>query len=214
MFILLGVAVTLFISRLLSQTLLRGLPSSMTLEMPPFRSPRIGEILVRSFIDRTLFVLGRAVMVAAPAGLIIWLTANVTIGGRTILAIVTGALDPIGRFFGMDGVILTAFILGLPANETVIPIMMMAYTAGGTLANFESLDSLRQLLISNGWSACTALCVILFFLMHWPCSTTIATIKKETGGLKWTIAAVVIPTVCGLISCAAVHWLWVLAQVI
>ena len=214
MFILLGVAVTLFISRLLSRTLLRGLPSSMTLEMPPFRSPRIGEILVRSFIDRTLFVLGRAAMVAAPAGLIIWLTANVTIGGRTILAIVTGALDPIGRFFGMDGVILTAFILGLPANETVIPIMMMAYTAGGTLANYESLGSLRQLLISNGWNACTALCVILFFLMHWPCSTTIATIKKETGSLKWTAAAVVIPTACGLISCAAVHWLWVLAQVI
>ena len=206
-FILLGVAVTLLVSGLLSKTLLKGLPSSMTLEMPPFRRPQIGQILIRSFIDRTLFVLGRAVAVAAPAGLFIWLAGNVTIKGVTVLSWITGFLDPVGRFFGMDGVILTAFILGLPANETVIPIMIMAYTAGSSITGYENLASLRVLLVSQGWTWVTALCVILFSLMHWPCSTTISTIKKETGSLKLTAAAILIPTFCGFAACAAVYHL-------
>ena len=207
-FIVLGVAATLGMSWLLSRTLLRGQPSSPTLELPPFRRPKLGEVVVRSLLDRTLFVLGRAAAVAAPAGLLIWLAANVPVGDGSVLSAVTGALDPVGRFLGMDGVILTAFILGLPANETVIPIMIMAYAASGSFQGYESLTGLRALLVDNGWTAVTAVCTALFTILHWPCTTTLLTIKKETGNLKWTVLAAVLPAAAGAALCAAVNLLF------
>ena len=156
---------------------------------------------MRSVFDRTLFVLGRALITAAPAGLIIWLLANITVGQTTVLSAITCALDPFASFFGLDGVILTAFILGLPANEIVLPIIIMAYGASGTLVDFESLSSLRELLCANGWTEVTAVCVMLFSLMHWPCATTLITIKKETGSFFWTVFSAIVPAVIGLILC-------------
>lgn len=202
--IVLSVLVTLGCSRLLSCTVLKGLPSAFALEMPAFRRPKIGEIAVRSVLDRTLFVLGRAVTVAAPAGLLIWLLANVRVDGVQLLQVMAQALDPLGRFLGMDGVILLAFILGFPANEIVLPIMLMTYLCEGTLVDMQGLDSLRALLAANGWTLWTAACVALFSLFHWPCSTTTITIYKETRSLKWTAAAVLLPTLAGALLCCGV----------
>ena len=203
-FILTGVAATFFVSRLLSATVLKGMPSSFTLELPPYRRPQIGRVIWHSILDRTLFILGRAAAVAAPAGLVIWILANVSIGDISLLARFSGYLDPIGHLMGMDGVILMAFILGLPANEIVIPIIIMAYTSQGTLIEPGNLSDLHTLLISQGWTWVTALCTMVFFLFHWPCSTTLMTIKKETGSLKWTCLAVLLPTACGVILCMAI----------
>lgn len=203
-FILTGVAATFFVSRLLSATVLKGMPSSFTLELPPYRRPQIGRVIWRSILDRTLFILGRAAAVAAPAGLVIWILANVSIGDISLLARFSGYLDPIGRLMGMDGVILMAFILGLPANEIVIPIIIMAYTSQGTLIEPGNLSDLHTLLISQGWTWVTALCTMVFFLFHWPCSTTLMTIKKETGSLKWTCLSILLPTACGVILCMAI----------
>lgn len=199
--ILLGVVMTFGISRLLSNTLLKGMPSAYALELPPYRRPRVGQILVRSVLDRTLFVLGRAVAVAAPAGLVIWLCANVTVGGASILDWCTGFLDPFGRLLGMDGTILMAFLLGFPANEIVIPIILMSYLSTGTLQDAGSLEALRELLVANGWTWTTALCTMLFSLFHWPCSTTCLTIARETRSVRWTVLAVLIPTVLGICLC-------------
>lgn len=199
-FIVIGIAATMLASFVLSKTVLKGKPSAFVLELPPYRCPDIGGVLVRSFLDRTLFVLGRAVISAAPAGLIIWVLANVTVADVSLLSVLTGFLDPFARFFGMDGVIFTAFILGLPANEIVIPVMIMAYIAGGSL-NTVGTGELYELFISNGWTTVTAVCTALFALMHWPCATTLMTIKKETGSFRWTIFSAVLPTVFGLICC-------------
>lgn len=192
---------TFFVSKILSKTILKGVPSSFTLELPPFRKPQIGKTIVRSVFDRTLFVLGRAASVALPAGIFIWITANVMIGENTILSYCTDFLDPLGKLLGMDGVILTAFILGFPANEIVLPIILMAYMSSGTLAEYSSLTELRELLVSNGWTLTTAVSVMLFSLMHWPCSTTLLTVKKETHSVKWTALSFIIPTVCGMTVC-------------
>ena len=202
LFIVLTLLVTLLVSYLLSRTLLKGEPSAFTIELPPYRCPKILSVIVRSFLDRTLFVLGRAVVAALPAGLIIWTMANVKIGGSTILQTCVGFLNPFASLFGLDGVILMAFILGLPANEIVVPVMIMAYIAGGTLSELEPTQ-LFSLLVSNGWNIKTALCTILFALFHFPCATTLMTIKKETGSLKWTALSFVIPTLCGLSMCFA-----------
>ena len=202
----LSVAATLLTSKLLSRTLLKGRASVMTLELPPFRAPKLGQVLTRSFLDRTVFVLGRAAAVAAPAGLIIWCAANVTYQGRTLLAVITGALEGIGRFMGLDGVILTAFILGLPASETVVPIMLMAYTASSTLSPMGSAGQLGEILTAQGWTWETALCTAIFCLMHWPCSTTLLTVKRETGRWRWAALAALLPTVMGMVLCTAVHW--------
>lgn len=199
--ILLGVLCTFWVSKLLSATLLKGVPSSFALELPPYRTPRVGQVLLRSVVDRTLFVLGRAAAVAAPAGLVIWLFANVTVGGQSVLAWCTGFLDPFARLFGLDGVILMAFILGLPANEIVVPIILMAYLCDGSLVEMNDLAALRALLVANGWTGVTAVCTILFSLFHWPCSTTCLTIKKETGSWKWTAVAFLLPTAVGLCTC-------------
>ena len=203
--IVLGIFMTFAVSKLLSKTVLKGVPTSFTLELPPFRKPQIAKTLVRSIFDRTLFVLGRAVVVAAPAGLVIWLLANITAGDKTLLTHCTDFLDPLGQLMGLDGVILTAFILGFPANEIVLPIIIMAYLNMGTLTDYSSLFELRELLISNGWTLTTAICTVIFSLMHWPCSTTLLTVKKETGSLKWTAVAFLIPTICGVGMCIIIN---------
>lgn len=199
--IILGIVMTFTISKWLSKTILKGQPSSFTLELPPYRKPQIGKIIVRSIFDRTLFVLGRAIVVATPAGLVIWLMANISVGDVTLLAHVSAFLDPFAKFIGMDGVILLAFILGFPANEIVVPIMIMAYMATGKLIELESLNELKQLFVDNGWTWITAISVMLFALMHWPCSTTCLTIKKETKSIKWTLVSFAVPTVCGIVIC-------------
>ena len=202
--LVLGVGMTFLCSRLLSATVLRGVPSSFTLELPPFRKPRVGQVVARSVLDRTLFVLGRAAAVAAPAGLVIWLCANVTVGERSILDHCTAFLDPVGRFMGLDGVLLMAFILGFPANEIVLPIALMAYLSKGTLVEAESAAAVGALLAGQGWTEVTAVCTMVFSLFHWPCSTTCLTIYKETGSLKWTAGAILLPTAVGVTLCAAI----------
>lgn len=202
-----AVGMTFIVTKLLSKTLLKGVPSSFTLELPPYRRPQIGKVLVRSVFDRTLFVLGRAASVAAPAGLIIWLMANVTVSGSSLLSLCSDFLDPLGKLMGLDGVILFAFILGFPANEIVVPIIMMSYLSAGTLENAYGLAEMRSLFVSNGWNAVTAVCFIIFALMHWPCSTTLLTIKKETGSLKWTLLAAAIPTAIGIALCILVNFI-------
>ncbi len=199
--ILVCVIATLAVTRLLSMTLLRGAPSAFTIELPSYRTPQIGKVIVRSVFERTLFVLGRAVSVAAPAGLVIWLTANVTFGGETLLTHLSSFLDPFARLMGLDGVLLMAFILGFPANEIVLPIAVMAYTAGGSLNEIASTEFLKDVLVSNGWTLSTAISFILFSLMHWPCSTTVLTVKKETQSVKWTVLSVIIPTLVGVAVC-------------
>lgn len=199
--IVLGVCMTFLISRLLSMTILKGIPSSFTLELPPYRRPQIGKVIVRSVFDRTLFVLGRAVSVAAPAGLILWLMANIQIGSASVLAHCAAFLNPFAHLLGLDGVILLAFILGFPANEIVVPIIIMAYMATGNIQEFSSLTELKTLLVNNGWTWLTAICTMLFSLMHWPCSTTCLTIKKETQSLKWTAISAAVPAATGIAVC-------------
>lgn len=201
MLIVFSVGMTFLASKFLSKTLLKGVPSSFTLELPPYRKPQIGKVIVRSIFDRTLFVLGRAMIVAAPAGLLIWLMANIECGNASLLSICSGFLDPFAKLFGMDGIILMAFILGFPANEIVIPIILMAYMATGNLTDYGSLAELKTILIDNGWTWVTAISVMLFSIMHWPCSTTCLTIKKETKSWKWTLVSVAVPTICGLVIC-------------
>ena len=171
------------------------------LELPPYRKPQFIKVIVRSIFDRTLFVLGRAVVIAAPAGLIIWLMSNINIHDMSILAHCTQFLDPFAKFIGLDGVILMAFILGFPANEIVIPIIIMSYMCTGSILELSSLDDLRVLLINNGWTWLTATCTMLFSLMHFPCGTTCWTIQKETKSIKWTAAAFILPTAIGLLTC-------------
>lgn len=199
--IVLGVILTLFISRLLSKTILKGLPSSFTLELPPYRKPQVGRIIVRSIFDRTLFVLGRAVAVAAPAGFVIWSMANIIIGDVSILTHCAQFLDPFSRLLGLDGYIMMAFILGLPANEIVVPILIMSYMSKGAMLELDSLTEMRQLFIDNGWTWLTAVCMMLFSLNHWPCATTLWTIRKETQSCKWTLVSFLVPTVTGIIIC-------------
>ena len=200
-----SIIMTLAATRLLSATVLRGVPSSFTLELPSYRRPQVGQILVRSLLDRTVFVLGRAVAVAAPAGVLLWLMANLCPGGISLLDRCAGFLDPFARLMGLDGVILIAFILGFPANEIVMPIIIMAYTAQGSLQELGSLNQIQSLLTAHGWTRVTALCVLLFSLLHWPCSTTLLTIRKESGSWKWTGLAALLPTLMGIAVCMLVH---------
>lgn len=201
--ILLGILLTFAASKLLSSTILRGEPSSFTLELPEYRCPQFGKVIVRSLFDRTLSVLSRAAAVAAPAGAIIWLLANISVDGVTLLRYVTDFLDPAARLIGMDGVILAAFILGLPANEIVIPLIVMAYMEQGSIAELAPAQ-LLDLLTANGWTPVTAICVVIFSLLHWPCSTSLLTVKKEAGGWRWAALAFAVPTVFGVVICAAV----------
>lgn len=199
--ILFGILMTFIVSKVLSKTLLKGIPSSFTLELPPYRRPQVGKVIVRSILDRTLFVLARAVSIAIPAGLVIWIMANIKVGNLSLLNYTSNFLNPFASLLGMDGVILLAFILGFPANEIVIPIIIMAYMATGTLTDYSNLSDLKMLLVNNGWTITTAISVMLFSLMHWPCSTTCLTIKKETKSNKWTFISILVPTLCGIVIC-------------
>lgn len=209
--IVFGVVVTLLVSKFLSATLLKGLPSSFTLELPPYRRPQICKTIVRSLLDRTIFVLLRAMCVAAPAGIVIWLMSNIMINGESLCVIISNFLQPLGSLMGLDGVILLAFILGFPANEIVVPIIIMIYTASGTLVEYDSLSSLYNLFVENGWTWVTALCTMIFSLMHFPCSTTCLTIYKETKSLKWTLLSFILPTILGILLCMAINaiFFWV-----
>jgi len=196
-----SIAITLAVTRLLSSTFYKGMPSFFTLELPPYRKPQFGKVLLRSVFDRTLFVLARAAVVAAPAGVIIWLSANICIGSQSILNHAAAFLDPFAALMGLDGVLLIAFILGFPANEIVLPIAVMAYTCNGSLTELGSLQQMRELFISNGWTWQTAASTILFSLMHWPCSTTLITVYRETGSLRQTALSALLPTALGITSC-------------
>lgn len=209
--IVFGVVVTLLVSKLLLATLLKGLPSSFTLELPPYRRPQICKTIVRSLLDRTIFVLLRAMCVAAPAGIVIWLMSNIMINGESLCVIISNFLQPLGSLMGLDGVILLAFILGFPANEIVVPIIIMIYTASGTLVEYDSLSSLYNLFVENGWTWVTALCTMIFSLMHFPCSTTCLTIYKETKSLKWTLLSFILPTILGILLCMSINaiFFWV-----
>ena len=199
--VVLGVLVTLVVSWILSKTLLKGVPSTFTLELPPYRMPKIGSLLIRSILDRTLFVLMRAVVVAAPAGAAIWILANIYLGDLSIIQHLAGRLQSFGHLIGLDGYIILAFVLGLPANEIVVPILIMSYLSQGAMLELDSIDALRQLLVNNGWTWLTALNMILFSLLHFPCATTLLTIRKETQSVKWTLLAALIPTGIAVLAC-------------
>ena len=203
--IVFSVAMTWVSSRLLSSTVLRGQSSSFSLELPPYRMPQWGQVLIRSVLDRTLFVLGRAVTVAAPAGLVIWVLSHVDVGGEPILYLISGALDPVGRLMGLDGMILLAFLLGFPANEIVLPILLMGYLQTGTLTEYEGLSQLRTVLLAHGWTWVTALCAVLMCLMHFPCGTTCLTLRRETGSWRWTAVGFLLPTLTGIAACMIVN---------
>ena len=206
--ILLGIFLTLVISKLLSKTILKGTPSSFILELPPYRKPEFGKIIIRSIFDRTLFVLGRAIIVAAPAGIVIWLFANLQINDISLLNYLANFLNPFARVLGLDGYILTAFILGIPANEIVIPIILMSYMSSSSLVNIDDVYSIGVILRNNGWTIITALNVMIFTLLHFPCTTTLLTIKKETNSIRWTFVSFLLPTVCGIVLCMFTNLIW------
>ena len=205
--ILLAAAVTLLVSFLLSRTVLQGLPSAFVLELPPYRRPQVGQVVLRSVLDRTAFVLGRAISVAIPAGAVIWLFQNVQIGGCTLLQGLAVVLEPLGSLMGLSGVILAAFLLGIPANEIVLPILLMVYSQNGMLTEAEGMAQAGAILQTNGWTWVTAVCAILFSLNHFPCATTLLTIRKETGSLFWTAVSFLLPTAVGMILCILVNLL-------
>ncbi len=192
--VLFGIVVTLLVSWLLSKTLLRGVPSHYTLELPPYRMPKFWKTVVRASLDKSWFVLKRAVIIAAPAGLLTWMLGNITVGDLSLLELAIRFLNPVGQALGMDGYILMAFILGLPANEIVLPILLMAYLATGAMVDVEGLSGLRQVLLDHGWTWLTALNMMLFSLLHYPCGTTMFTIYRETKSIKWTALAFLLPT--------------------
>jgi ferrous iron transport protein B len=208
--VVLGIAATMLVSKFLSRTFFFFFSSSFSLELPPFRRPEIKKILVRSLLDRTIFVLGRAVLTAAPCGLLLWLLGNIGAGGHPLLYHIADAFGPLGRLMGLDGFILAAFLIGLPANEIVVPIIVMSYTAAGALADTATLSELGSILAANGWTWVTGVNMLLFTLLHFPCATTLLTIKKETGSARWTLLAALLPTVIGIAACmlftSAMRW--------
>lgn len=208
--ILFAVGMTLLASRLLTVTVLRGQLSAFSLELPPYRMPRVGQVLVRSLLDRTLFVLGRAVTVAAPAGLLIWTLGSISVRGGSLLTALAGALDGPGRLMGLDGMVLLAFLLGFPANEIVLPVLLMGYLQTGTLTAYGSLAELSAVLTANGWTAQTAVCMLVLCLLHFPCGTTCLTILHETGSARWTALAAALPTAMGAALCMIIHGVWTL----
>ncbi len=203
--VVLGVAFTFVMSKLLNVTILKGQPSSFVLEIPPYRKPQILQVIIRSIIDRTLKVLWRAVYVAAPAGLIIWILANINVGDTSIIQGIADFLNPFGVILGLNGVLLTAYICGFPANEIVMPIVVMILTATGALGDADNLGLVTDLFMNAGWTWKTGLCAMVFCLFHWPCATTILTVKKETDSWKWAGVAFLLPTLLGFVLCAALN---------
>ena len=212
--ILIGIFITLLITKLLTHFFMRGESAGFSLELPPFRKPQIAKTLVRSLLDRTFHVLTRALRVSAPAGAIIWLMANIYIGDTSILAVCADILNPFAQLMGLDGIILLAFILALPANEIVLPIILMGYLSSGQMMEISGLAQMQELLISNGWTLLTAVNVMLFSLLHFPCATTLWTIQKESGSIKWTLLAFLIPTCTAIAVCMAVNGVWNLLSLI
>lgn len=202
--IVLSLALTLFVSNLLSKTLLKGEPSHYILELPPYRKPQITKVIVNSVLNRTLLVLFRAVIVAFPAGVIIWLLANTSLQGASILSWVNDLFEPLGKFMGMDGKTLSAFFLGIPANEIVLPIALMSYLGAGEMSSIENNAVIGEILVNNGWTLVTAICYILFSVVHFPCATALLTVFKETKSAKWTFFAFIIPTILGVVLCSLV----------
>lgn len=205
---ILSVIVTLLTSKLLSCTLLRGEPSSFTLELPPYRPPQFGKVILRSVLDRTVFVLGRAVSSAIPAGVIIWICGNVALSGDSIYSHLVRLFDPAGRLAGMDGILLLSFILALPAAELMLPLAiagaeMASGAVGGAL--FSDPSNISAVFAANGWGVSTVICVIVFMMFHFPCATTLITVYKETKSLKLTAMSAVIPTVIGYLMCVAIN---------
>jgi ferrous iron transport protein B len=200
--------VTFAVSKLLTSTVLKGVPSSFVLELPPYRKPKILKVILDTIREKIVFVLFRAVVVATPAGLVIWLLANINVADTSLLCTIADFLNPVGEFIGLDGVMLLAFLLGFPANEIVIPIALMAYMSTGEIGDYSSLESLRTILVDNGWTVSTALCTCIFSMFHFPCSTTLLTIWKETKILKWTLLSVVVPLATGVILCALINFIF------
>jgi ferrous iron transport protein B len=214
---LLGMTMMFLSSWLLSRTVLRGEATSFSLELPPYRPPRILETLYTSIIDRTLIVLWRAVVFAAPAGAVIWLIGNIAFGGQSLAAHMVGWLDPFGILLGLNGVILLAYIVAIPANEIIIPtvLMLTVLTAGiaggagaGVMFEADSVGATAQVLRAGGWTLLTGLNLMLFSLLHNPCSTTIYTIWKETGSARWTTVAALMPLAMGFVVCFLVAQVW------
>ena len=197
-----GVFATLLVSKILSVTILKGVSSSFTLELPSYRKPQVGKLIVRSIFDRTLFVLGRAAAVAAPAGIVIWLLANVYVGEMSLFSHITAFFEPLGRFIGLDGVVVCAFILGFPANEIVLPLILMGYTSAGVLGTDSGISAI---LAANGWGTLQYINMLILTVFHFPCSTTVLTIKKETGSVVYTLLSMLIPTLLGIILCGVTH---------
>ncbi len=200
-----SVGLSLLASKLLSVSVLKGIPSSFAIELPPYRKPQFGQIVVRSVLDRTLFVLGRAASVAFPAGIILYIMCNTFVGDVSLIEYISRFFDPLGKLMGLDGVILTAFLFGIPANEIVLPVALMIYTSGSVLINIDDYNAIYNILSFNGWTDITAICSLAFFVLHWPCSTTLMTVKKETGSIKWMIISFILPTVFGVVICIAVN---------
>lgn len=207
-FIALGIILTFLVSNILSKTILKGEPSSFTLELPPYRRPKIWDTIKYSIRERAVFVLGRAVSVAVPAGVLIWVVANVEIQGVPILTYLINFLNPVGLLLGLDGVILLALILGFPANEIVIPIMLMCYLNTSTLIDMDNLNVLKNILVSNGWTIKTALSFIILFMYRFPCSTTLLTIYRETNSKFYTFLSVVVPMSIGVVLCLIINLLF------
>lgn len=210
--IIMSIAITFIVSLILSKTLLKGIPSSFTLELPPYRIPQFCKVLIYSVIDRTLKILMRAVLVAIPSGAILWILANTHIESSTLLSILVSFFTPFAHLMGLDGEILTGFILGIPANETVVPITLMAYLSEGALSFDIGAMQTKQIFLENGWTFITALCTIMFAIFHWPCSTTILTIYKESKSLKWTFASIILPTLLGILICVTINTIYLVLK--
>lgn len=206
--IALSMLMTFASTKILTSTVLNGVTSSFVLELPPYRKPKILSVIADTIREKVVFVLLRAVVIAAPAGFIIWALANISIADTTLLCRISQFLDPLGRFIGLDGVILLAFILGFPANEIVMPISLMAYLSTNEMGDYSSLESLKTILTDNGWSWVTALCTCIFSMFHFPCSTTLLTIWKETKSIKWTVLSVLTPLLAGVLMCAIINMIF------
>lgn len=192
--VMFGIFVTFIVSWLLSKTALRGVPTHYTLELPPYRKPKVFDTVIRASLTKSISVLKRAVKVAAPAAVLTWVIANIQIGDTSVLMHIVNFLDPLGHAIGLDGYILMAFLIGLPANEIVLPILLMGYLSTGELVDLASVQDLKQVFLNNGWTWVTALNMMLFSLLHYPCGTTLVNIYKETKSIKWTFWSFMIPT--------------------
>ena len=207
-FIVLSVIVTMICSKILSKTALKGKSGSLIFELPKYRVPDFKNVIKSTFRDKILFVLFRAVIVSIPAGLIIWALANIDVNGISLLNILSVKLDAFGKIIGLDGVMLVAFILGLPANEIVLPIALMAYLSTNVMSDYSSIESLSAILISNGWTIKTAICACIFSMFHFPCATTLLTIGKETKSIKYTLLSIITPLLSGIIICTVINALF------